>query len=62
MKTAAARETQLKGSERLVSRVFELIDPFDSNDGLRRGNELYGDLLFDNGVAGASEAAQPAAQ
>src|SRR5216683_1993271 len=53
METAAARETQLKGSERLVSRVFELIDPFDSNDGLRRGNELYGDLLFDNGVAGA---------
>ena len=53
MKTPAAREAQFERSERLVSRVFELIDAFDSNDGLRCGNELYGDLLFDNGVAGA---------
>jgi len=53
MKPPATRKTQFERSERLVSRVFKLIDAFDSNDRLRCGNELYGDLLFGNGVTGA---------
>jgi hypothetical protein len=50
---AAAGKAQLERSEGLVSGVFELIDAFDSNDGLGGRNELHDDLLFDNGVARA---------
>jgi hypothetical protein len=53
MKTPPAGETQLEGSERLIAGVLKVIDAFDANDGLRSGDELYGDLLFDDGVAGA---------
>ena len=56
MKTPTARETQFQRSERLVSRVFKLIDAFDANNGLRSRDELYGDPLFDDGVAGAQRA------
>jgi len=53
MKPPAARKPQFEGSERLIAGVLKLISAFNSNDGLRGRNELYGNLLFDNGVAGA---------
>jgi hypothetical protein len=53
MKPPAARKAQFEGSERLIAGVLKLISAFDSNDGLRGRDELYGNLLFDNGVTGA---------
>ena len=51
MEAPAAGEAELEGSERLVARIFELIDAFYSNDGLWTGNKVHGDLLFNNSVA-----------
>ena len=53
MKTPAAGKAQLERSEGLVTGIFKLIYAFDSNDRLRGGNELDGNLLFDDGIAWA---------
>ena len=53
MKTPAAWKAQLERSEGLVAGIFKLIDAFDSNDWQWGGNELNGNLLFDDGIAGA---------
>ena len=53
VEAAAPGKTELECREGLISGIFELIDTFNSNDGLRSRNELNVDLLFDNSVARA---------
>jgi len=53
MKPPAAGKAQFEGSERLIAGVLKLVHAFDANDGLRGRDELYCNLLFDNGVSGA---------
>ena len=48
MEAAPAGKTQLERGQRLIAVIFELIDAFDSNDGLRTGNEINGNLLIDD--------------
>src|SRR5712664_1441352 len=53
VEAATAGQAKLNRGERLVSRVSKLVHAFDANNGLRRRDELHGDPLIDNGVAGA---------
>lgn len=48
MEAAPAGKTQLKGGQRLIAVVFELIEGFDSNHGLRTGDKINGNLLIED--------------